>query len=64
VPLAHEINAVRNQQVILDRNLTELDRMEAQPERRQVISGKLLIYFQNLLLFKIFSVFLQRFQYA
>ncbi|MDD6581365.1 MAG: hypothetical protein PUF10_01635 [Bacteroidales bacterium] len=40
MPLAHEINAVRNQQVILDRNLTELDRMEAQPGRRQVISGK------------------------
>ena len=62
MPLAHEINAVRNQQVILDRDLTELDRLEAQPDLRQVISDKLLIYFQNLLLFKIFSVFLQRFQ--
>jgi len=64
VPLAHEINAVRNQQVILDRDLTELDRLEAQPDLRKVISDKLLIYFQNLLLFKIFSVFLQRFQYT
>lgn len=64
MPLAHEINAVRNQQVILDRDLTELDRLEAQPDLRQVISDKLLIYFQNLLLFKIFSVFLQRFQYV